>query len=175
MTAEELTDFLETTIDDSFDLGWTSLDAAKLIVSRMQAEGLVLIERERIEARIEEVENYHKKRLGTYKAALEMLNEATARAEAAEAELERRKYDRVHTCHAECQRKACVLRREVDALRAELAEARASERAVLVAWLRLPNHRAYHPLADAIEAGEHLTRADPVRFTLGDSDGDDGA
>ena len=43
MTDEDLTDFLETAIDDSFDLGWTSLDAAKLIVSRMQAEGLVLV------------------------------------------------------------------------------------------------------------------------------------
>ena len=42
MTAEDLTDFLETTIDDSFDLGWTSRDAATLIVSRMQAEGLVM-------------------------------------------------------------------------------------------------------------------------------------
>ncbi len=43
MTAEDLTDWLETTIDDSFDLGWTSRDAAKLIVSRMQAEGLVMV------------------------------------------------------------------------------------------------------------------------------------
>jgi len=40
-----------------------------------------------LEARIEEVNHYHKKRLGTYKAALEMLNEATARAEAAEAKV----------------------------------------------------------------------------------------
>ena len=45
MTAEDLIDWLEITIDDSFDLGWTSRDAAKLIVSRMQAEGLVLITR----------------------------------------------------------------------------------------------------------------------------------
>ena len=43
MTADDLTDFLETTIDDSFDLGWTSRDAATLIVSRMQSEGLVLV------------------------------------------------------------------------------------------------------------------------------------
>lgn len=42
MTAEDLTDFLENAIDDSFDLGWTSRDAATLIVSRMQAEGLVM-------------------------------------------------------------------------------------------------------------------------------------
>ena len=43
MTAADLTDWLETTIDDSFDLGWTSRDAAKLIVSRMQSEGLVIV------------------------------------------------------------------------------------------------------------------------------------
>jgi hypothetical protein len=43
MTDNDLTDFLETAIDDSFDLGWTSLDAAKLIVSRMRDEGLVLV------------------------------------------------------------------------------------------------------------------------------------
>jgi hypothetical protein len=43
MTEKELEEWLETAIDDSFDLGWTSLDAAKLIVSRMQAEGLVLV------------------------------------------------------------------------------------------------------------------------------------
>jgi hypothetical protein len=52
MTDEELEEWLETTIDDSFDLGWTSLDAAKLIVSRMQAEGLVLIEREGMRERV---------------------------------------------------------------------------------------------------------------------------
>jgi hypothetical protein len=47
MTNEELIEFLETAIDDSFDLGWTSLDAAKLIVSRMRDEGLVLIAADR--------------------------------------------------------------------------------------------------------------------------------
>jgi hypothetical protein len=47
MTDNDLIDFLETTIDDSFDLGWTSLDAAKLIVSRMKSEGLVLIAADR--------------------------------------------------------------------------------------------------------------------------------
>ena len=46
MTDEELTEWLETAIDDSFDLGWTSLDAAKLIVSRMRDEGLVLVKTE---------------------------------------------------------------------------------------------------------------------------------
>lgn len=47
MTTEDLTDWLETTIDDSFDLGWTSRDAATLIMSRMQAEGLVIVEKYR--------------------------------------------------------------------------------------------------------------------------------
>ena len=47
MTAEDLTDWLETTIDDSFDLGWTSRDAATLIVSRMESEGLVIVEKDR--------------------------------------------------------------------------------------------------------------------------------
>jgi hypothetical protein len=46
MTDEDLTEWLETAIDDSFDLGWTSLDAAKLIVSRMRDEGLVIVKTE---------------------------------------------------------------------------------------------------------------------------------
>jgi hypothetical protein len=49
------------------------------------------------------------------------LHQAANEIERLSAELERRKYDRIHTCHAECQREACVLRREVDALRAQLA------------------------------------------------------
>ena len=52
MTAEDLTDWLETTIDDSFDLGWTSRDAATLIVSRMQSEGLVPIDRDGMRERV---------------------------------------------------------------------------------------------------------------------------
>jgi hypothetical protein len=46
MTDNDLIEWLETAIDDSFDLGWTSLDAAKLIVSRMQAEGLAIVKAE---------------------------------------------------------------------------------------------------------------------------------
>ena len=42
MTNEDLIDFLETTITDSIDLDWSPRDAAKLIVSRMRDEGLVL-------------------------------------------------------------------------------------------------------------------------------------
>lgn len=38
--------------------------------------------------------------------------EAAARIAALETELERRKYDGLHTCHDECPRTACVLRRE---------------------------------------------------------------
>ncbi len=48
-----------------------------------------------------------------------LYREAAAELRTLRAELERRKYDGLHTCHAECQREACVLRREVDALRAE--------------------------------------------------------
>ena len=78
MTDEDLIDWLETAIDDSFDLGWTSRDAAKLIVSRMQSEGLVLIARERVVAwlyrwkvdgeyvnwRVSDASNYHKSLAG---------------------------------------------------------------------------------------------------------------
>jgi hypothetical protein len=46
MTDNDLTEWLENAIDDSFDLGWTSGDAARLIVSRMRAEGLVLVKAE---------------------------------------------------------------------------------------------------------------------------------
>ena len=73
----------------------------------------------------------------TYTTATpDMLGQAAAELRTLRAELERRKYDTMHTCHAECQREACVLRREVDALRAQLAEARESERAAVVKWLR---------------------------------------
>jgi hypothetical protein len=46
MTDNDLEEWLETAIDDSFDLGWTSGDAARLIVSRMRAEGLVVVKAE---------------------------------------------------------------------------------------------------------------------------------
>ena len=55
---DKITDWLETTIDDSFDLGWTSRDAAKLIVSRMQSEGLVLIAREGMRERVADAIDY---------------------------------------------------------------------------------------------------------------------
>lgn len=41
----DLDDWLENAIMDSIDLDWTPRDAARLIVSRMQSEGLVLIAR----------------------------------------------------------------------------------------------------------------------------------
>jgi hypothetical protein len=41
------------------------------------------------------------------------------------AEIERRKYDGVHTCHDQCQRAACLLRRENEALRAQVEKERA--------------------------------------------------
>ena len=122
----------------------------------------------------------------------EAMFEAAAELRTLRAELERRKYDGVHTCHAECQREACVLRREVDALRAERDEALAKGvamgiKAAAVAyeaeartWVQLPMQgaclrsglkaiRALSPAA--IIAGD----ADLVCGTLGDSDGDDGA
>jgi hypothetical protein len=42
-------------------------------------------------------------------------------AEAADA-IERLTYDGIHTCHDDCPRLPCVQRREIDALRAEVAE-----------------------------------------------------
>jgi hypothetical protein len=41
--------------------------------------------------------------------------------EAADA-IERLTYDSIHTCHDDCPRLPCVQRREIDALRAEVAE-----------------------------------------------------
>ena len=51
---------------------------------------------------------------------------------------------------------------EIEALTAQLAEARESERAAVVAWLRgkvtpYVETAGYSQSADAIEAGEHLT------------------
>jgi len=220
MTNEDLEDFLETAIMESIDLDWVPRDAAKLIVSRMRDEGLVLVEtgpdakllpcpfcggeaelRESVtdaavaccdcgartgfvyfgaseaanaakkrdlstawntrathcttcteataaiiaaaEARIEEVNRYHKKRLGTYKAALQMLNEATARAEAADA--------------------------RIKVLEEALTQLRDCD------WIiTLPDRMdAVRDIARTALKGS--TDADHVRGTLGDSDGDDGA
>jgi hypothetical protein len=134
------------------------------------------------------------------KATLATAREAAAELRTLRAELERRKYD-VHTCHADCQREACVLRREVDALRAEL---KATETKSVKLWALLDD---IDTLDDAcggeddlfrtltrnlqrkrfdIMSGEEwdaaqpqhmsdLIDADLVRDTLADSDGDDGA
>jgi hypothetical protein len=85
---------------------------------------------------------------------------------------------------------------EIERLTAQLAEAQQTERAAVVAWLEdnttLARFHWASPLIAAIEAGEHLTRADPVRAPdyrnlnilrdklrdyapMADSDGDDGA
>jgi hypothetical protein len=64
------------------------------------------------------------------------------------AEVKRLDHSTIHTCWDECPRVACAQRREIDALTAQLADARASERA-----------------ADA----------DLAHGTIADSDGDDGA
>ena len=55
--------------------------------------------------------------------------EATARAEAAEAEVRRLDYSTTHTCWDECPRLPCAQRREIEVLTAQLTEARESERA----------------------------------------------
>jgi hypothetical protein len=49
-----------------------------------------------------------------------------ARIAALNVELERRAADGIHTCHDQCQRVACVLRRENDALNAEVARGNAA-------------------------------------------------
>ena len=64
------------------------------------------------------------------------------------AEVQRLDYNTTHTCWDECPRLPCAQRREIEALTAQLAEARESERA-----------------ADA----------DLAHGTIADSDGDDGA
>jgi hypothetical protein len=91
------------------------------------------------------------------------MDEAAAELRTLRAELERRKYD-VHTCHAKCQREACVLRREVDALRAERDAALAGV-----------SEKCRHT-SDRNRAATALKGStDAACGTLGDSDGDDGA
>ena len=48
--------------------------------------------------------------------ASQTIKSLTARAEAAEAEVQRLTYNGIHTCHAECPRLPCVQRREIEAL-----------------------------------------------------------
>lgn len=50
--------------------------------------------------------------------ASQTIKSLTARAEAAEAEVQRLTYNGIHTCHAECPRLPCVQRREIEALTA---------------------------------------------------------
>ena len=102
-----------------------------------------------------------------------LMDDAADEIERLTAEVKRLDHSTIHTCWDECPRVACAQRREIEALTAQLAEARQTERAAVVAWLR--GRLIYQHLITAIEAGEHLTRADPVRDTLADSDGDDGA
>lgn len=58
------------------------------------------------------------------RAKAEWMAERDARIEALEAEVNRLSLDSIHTCHDQCQRTACVLRRERDALEAEVARLR---------------------------------------------------
>lgn len=57
----------------------------------------------------------------------ELACEAAAEIRSLRVELERRKYDGIHTCHDQCQRVACVLRRENEALRAQVEQERAAK------------------------------------------------
>ena len=71
--------------------------------------------------------------------------EAADAIEALQAKVERLTYDGIHTCHDDCPRLPCVQRREIDGLRAEVAE--------LESW------------KVAEEAHHHLLQADVRRLT----------
>jgi len=67
------------------------------------------------------------------------------------AQVERLFNDGIHTCHDQCPRFGCVQRREIESLRAQVAQ----ERAGIVRWLRTrheSNASYAHIFADAIEA-----------------------
>lgn len=83
------------------------------------------------------------------------LLEAADEIERLTAEVRRLDHSTTHTCWDECPRLACAQRREIDALTAQLAVARESERAAVVAYLR--GYFVGTDYANAIEAGEHLT------------------
>ena len=108
------------------------------------------------------------------------------------AEVRRLDHSTTHTCWDECPRLACAQRREIDALTAQLAEAQQQASKL---WALLDDidtlddscrgdddlfrtlTRAAQLTRHAIMTGEEwdAARADPVRDTLADSDGDDGA
>jgi ATP/maltotriose-dependent transcriptional regulator MalT len=114
-----------------------------------------------------------------------LMDDAANEIERLTAELERRKYDTMHTCHADCQREACVLRREVDALRAERDAAADAMYAEFMDATRTISDIVYAGVSGkcrhtsdrnrAATALKGSTDADLVYGTLGDSDGDDGA
>lgn len=54
--------------------------------------------------------------------AIVVIEDALASTEALRAEVQRLTYDGIHTCHDDCQRLPCVQRREIEALRAEIAQ-----------------------------------------------------
>lgn len=62
---------------------------------------------------------------------------AADRIEALTAEVRRLDYSTTHTCWDECPRLPCAQRREIEALTAQLAEARESERAAVVRSVKL--------------------------------------
>jgi hypothetical protein len=48
-----------------------------------------------------------------YASDADMMRQAAAEIRSLRTEIERREYDGIHTCHDQCQRAACVLRREL--------------------------------------------------------------
>ena len=78
-------------------------------------------------------------------------------------EVQRLDHSTTHTCWDECPRLACAQRREIEALTAQLAEAREIERAAIVDWLETHSSNSgyftdpFDDAASAINAGEHLT------------------
>lgn len=61
----------------------------------------------------------------------QMVDALLDRIEALTAEVRRLDYSTIHTCWDECPRLPCAQRREIEALTAQLAEARESERAAM--------------------------------------------
>ena len=121
-----------------------------------------------------------------------LMDDAADEIERLTAEVKRLDHSTIHTCWDECPRVACAQRREIEALTAQLAEARQQASKL---WTLLDDidtlddacrgeddlfrtlTRAAQQKRHAIMTGEKwdAADADPVHGTLGDSDGDDGA
>ena len=121
-----------------------------------------------------------------------LMDDAADEIERLTAEVKRLDHSSIHTCWDECPRLACAQRRELDALTAQLAVAQqqASKLWALLVYIDTLDDscrgndylfrtltRAAQQTRYAIMTAEewYAARADPVRDTLADSDGDDGA